>query len=72
MSSAVEAFTKDINTDSVGDDVVGITTTSSPTLSEFISLVNKDQISTVSFKGDGFTIDGTMNDGSSFTTTRPI
>ena len=42
------------------------------TYSEFISLVNKDQISTVSFKGDGFTIDGTMNDGSSFTTTRPI
>ena len=44
----------------------------SMTYSEFISLVNKDQISTVSFKGDGFTIDGTMNDGSSFTTTRPI
>ena len=42
------------------------------TYSEFISLVNKDQISTVSFKGDGFTIDGTMSDGSSFTTTRPI
>ncbi len=42
------------------------------TYSEFISLVNKDQISTVSFKGDGFTIDGTMNDGSTFTTTRPI
>ena len=42
------------------------------TYSAFISLVNKDQISTVSFKGDGFTIDGTMNDGSSFTTTRPI
>ena len=44
----------------------------SMTYSEFISLVNKDQISTVSFKGDGFTIDGTMSDGSSFTTTRPI
>ena len=42
------------------------------TYSEFISLVNKDQISSVSFKGDGFTIDGTMNDGSTFTTTRPI
>jgi len=42
------------------------------TYSEFISLVNKDQISTVSFKGDGFTIDGTLNDGTSFTTTRPI
>ncbi|MFL2754184.1 MAG: ATP-dependent zinc metalloprotease FtsH [Gammaproteobacteria bacterium] len=40
--------------------------------SEFISLVNKDQISSVSFKGDGFTIDGTLSDGSSFTTTRPI
>ncbi len=44
----------------------------SMTYSEFISLVNKDQISTVSFKGDGFTIEGTMSDGSSFTTTRPI
>ena len=44
----------------------------SMTYSEFISLVNKDQISTVSFKGDGFTIDGTLNDGTSFTTTRPI
>ena len=42
------------------------------TYSQFISLVNKDQISTVSFKGDGFTIDGTMSDGSTFTTTRPI
>ena len=44
----------------------------SMTYSEFVSLVNKDQISSVSFKGDGFTIDGTLGDGSAFTTTRPL
>jgi cell division protease FtsH len=44
----------------------------SMTYSEFVSLVNKDQISSVSFKGDGFTIDGTLGDGSTFTTTRPL
>ena len=44
----------------------------SMTYSEFVSLINKDQISSVSFKGDGFTIDGTLGDGSTFTTTRPL
>ena len=40
--------------------------------SEFVSLVNKDQISQVSFKGDGYTIEGITQEGNSFTTTRPI
>ena len=40
--------------------------------SEFVSLVNKDQISQVSFKGDGYTIEGVTQEGNSFTTTRPI
>ena len=40
--------------------------------SEFVSLVNKDQISQVSFKGDGYTIEGITQEGNSFTTTRPL
>ena len=40
--------------------------------SEFVSLVNKDQISQVSFKGDGYTIEGTTQDGTPFKTTRPV
>ena len=40
--------------------------------SEFVSLVNKDQISQVSFKGDGYTIEGVTQEGNSFKTTRPV
>ena len=40
--------------------------------SEFVSLVNKDQISQVSFKGDGYTIEGVTQEGNSFKTTRPL
>ena len=42
------------------------------TYSEFVSLVNKDQIASVSFQGDGYTINGFKDDGTPFTTTRPI
>ena len=42
------------------------------TYSEFVSLVNKDQIASVSFEGDGYTINGFKEDGTSFKTTRPI
>ncbi len=40
--------------------------------SEFVSLVNKDQISQVSFKGDGYTIEGVTQEGNPFKTTRPV
>ena len=40
--------------------------------SEFVSLVNKDQISQVSFKGDGYTIEGVTQEGNAFKTTRPV
>ena len=42
------------------------------TYSEFVSLVNKDQIASVSFEGDGYSINGFKEDGTSFKTTRPI
>ncbi len=42
------------------------------TYSEFVSLVNKDQIASVSFEGDGYSIKGFKEDGTSFKTTRPI
>ena len=42
------------------------------TYSEFVSLVNKDQIASVSFQGDGYTINGFKDDGTPFSTTRPI
>ena len=42
------------------------------TYSEFVSLVNKDQIASVSFEGDGYTINGFKEDGTPFKTTRPI
>ena len=50
----------------------GPRTSSSMNYSEFVSLVNSDQVSSVEFKGDGYTLEGTLQDGSQFKTTRPV
>ena len=50
----------------------GPATSSSMNYSEFVSLVNSDQVSSVEFKGDGYTLEGTLQDGSQFKTTRPV
>ena len=50
----------------------GPATSASMNYSEFVSLVNSDQVSSVEFKGDGYTLEGTLQDGSQFTTTRPV
>ena len=50
----------------------GPATSASMNYSEFVSLVNSDQVSSVEFKGDGYTLEGTLQDGSQFKTTRPV
>ena len=37
-----------------------------------ISSKKWDQVSSVEFKGDGYTLEGTLQDGSQFKTTRPV
>ena len=50
----------------------GPATSASMNYSEFVSLVNSDQVSSVEFKGDGYTLEGTLQDGSQFKTPRPV